>query len=68
MILSYCIIDSESSTFFEQNQKRIGGQYKKAVYREYTDSTFTKQKTRSKEEEHLGLLGKCLECSIYLKY
>ncbi|XP_040205015.1 ceruloplasmin isoform X1 [Rana temporaria] len=49
--------DSESATFFEQNDVRIGGTYKKAVYREYTDSTFTTPKPRSKEEEHLGVLG-----------
>ncbi|XP_072263991.1 ceruloplasmin-like [Pyxicephalus adspersus] len=49
--------ESESATFFEQNDMRIGGKYKKAVYREYTDSTFTTQKPRSKEEEHLGILG-----------
>ncbi|XP_053314878.1 ceruloplasmin [Spea bombifrons] len=49
--------ESESAPFFEQNDVRIGGSYKKAVYVEYTDSTFTKRKERSKEEEHLGILG-----------
>ncbi|XP_053567602.1 LOW QUALITY PROTEIN: ceruloplasmin-like [Bombina bombina] len=49
--------DSESVAFFEQNDERIGGSYKKAVYVEYTDSTFTKQKTKSYEEVHLGILG-----------
>lgn len=49
--------ESESVTFFEQSENRIGGSYKKAVYVEYTDSTFTKKKDRSKEEEHLGILG-----------
>ncbi|XP_075057997.1 ceruloplasmin [Mixophyes fleayi] len=49
--------DSQSATFFEQNEKRIGGRYKKVVYVEYTDSTFTKQKKRSSEEAHLGILG-----------
>ncbi|XP_069831485.1 ceruloplasmin-like [Dendropsophus ebraccatus] len=49
--------ESESATFFEQSENRIGGSYKKVVYVEYTDATFTKKKERSKEEEHLGLLG-----------
>ncbi|XP_075124940.1 ceruloplasmin-like [Leptodactylus fuscus] len=49
--------ESESAPFFEQSENRIGGSYKKAVYIEYTDSTFTKKKERSKKEEHLGILG-----------
>ncbi|OCT80945.1 ceruloplasmin isoform X1 [Xenopus laevis] len=49
--------DTESAVFFEQNEVRIGGSYKKAVYVEYTDATFTTRKQRSKEEEHLGILG-----------
>ncbi|KAG8580846.1 hypothetical protein GDO81_007441 [Engystomops pustulosus] len=49
--------ESESAPFFEQSDNRIGSSYKKAVYVGYTDSTFTKKKERSKEEEHLGILG-----------
>ncbi|CAI9572388.1 unnamed protein product, partial [Staurois parvus] len=49
--------DSESATFFEQHDMRIGGTYKKAIYREYTDATFTTRIPRSKEEDHLGMLG-----------
>lgn len=36
---------------------RIGGSYKKMVYREYTDDSFMKQKQRGPDEEHLGILG-----------
>lgn len=36
---------------------RIGHIYHKAVYREYTDSTFTTLKPRTAEWEHLGILG-----------
>uniref|UniRef100_A0A8C9FAS5 Plastocyanin-like domain-containing protein n=1 Tax=Pavo cristatus TaxID=9049 RepID=A0A8C9FAS5_PAVCR len=32
---------SESSIFFERSETRIGGSYKKAIYKEYTDGTFT---------------------------
>ncbi|KAM4772613.1 ceruloplasmin [Rhinophrynus dorsalis] len=49
--------NSESATFFEQNDERIGGSYKKAVYVEYTDGTFTTKKERPSDEEHLGILG-----------
>ena len=38
-------------------EDRIGRVYRKAVYREYTDSTFTTRKERSPEWEHLGYLG-----------
>ncbi|XP_078288378.1 ceruloplasmin isoform X1 [Panthera onca] len=48
---------SASEVFFEQGPTRIGGSYKKLVYREYTDASFTNQKKRGPEEEHLGILG-----------
>ncbi|MCI0434929.1 MAG: multicopper oxidase domain-containing protein [Gemmatimonadetes bacterium] len=36
---------------------RIGSTYKKALYYEYTDSTFTTAKPRDADWEHLGYLG-----------
>lgn len=36
---------------------RIGPEYRKALYREYTDATFTSLKARPEAEQHLGLLG-----------
>uniref|UniRef100_A0A8C8Z8S5 Ceruloplasmin n=1 Tax=Prolemur simus TaxID=1328070 RepID=A0A8C8Z8S5_PROSS len=48
---------SDSQVFFEQGATRIGGSYKKLVYREYTDASFTNRKQRGPEEEHLGILG-----------
>ena len=41
-------------------QEFLGRVYRKAIYREYTDSTFTTQKPRSPEWEHLGILGPLL--------
>lgn len=35
----------------------IGSQYKKVVYREYTDGEFVEIKARPPPEEHLELLG-----------
>lgn len=49
--------ESASEVFFEQGPTRIGGSYKKLVYREYTDASFTNRKERGLEEEHLGILG-----------
>ncbi|KAB1284100.1 Ceruloplasmin [Camelus dromedarius] len=49
--------ESASEVFFERGSTRIGGSYKKLVYREYTDASFTNQKERGPEEEHLGILG-----------
>ncbi len=43
---------------------RIGRVYRKAIYREYTDSTFTTLKPRPPEWEHLGILGPLLRASV----
>ncbi|XP_073482013.1 ceruloplasmin-like [Aquarana catesbeiana] len=55
---------SESATYFVQNDNRIGGCYMKALYREFTDSTFTKEKPRSKKEIHLGMLGPLIRVQV----
>ncbi|XP_040610575.1 ceruloplasmin isoform X1 [Mesocricetus auratus] len=49
--------ESDSRVFFEQGAMRIGGSYKKLVYREYTDASFTNRKQRGPDEKHLGILG-----------
>ncbi|XP_038202856.1 ceruloplasmin isoform X2 [Arvicola amphibius] len=49
--------ESHSRVFFEKSAMRIGGSYKKMVYREYTDGSFTNRKQRGPDEEHLGILG-----------
>lgn len=46
---------SPGNIFVAKETNRIGSRYKKVVYREYTDDTFTDQKKR---QEHLGILGK----------
>uniref|UniRef100_A0A8D1U736 ferroxidase n=2 Tax=Sus scrofa TaxID=9823 RepID=A0A8D1U736_PIG len=48
---------SASEVFFTRGSTRIGGSYKKLVYREYKDASFTNRKERGPEEEHLGILG-----------
>lgn len=43
---------------------RIGRVYKKALYQEYTDETFTELKPRAPEWEHLGFLGPLLRAGV----
>ena len=43
---------------------RVGRKYKKAVYHEYTDSSFTTRKPRPAEWEHLGILGPLLRAVV----
>jgi FtsP/CotA-like multicopper oxidase with cupredoxin domain len=50
--------------FIERRPDRVGKVYKKAVYREYTDSTFTTAKPRPAGWEHLGILGPLLRASV----
>ena len=51
--------------FVEGNQKdRIGHQYYKARYIEYTDASFTTVKKRPAEWEHLGLLGPVIRAEV----
>ena len=42
----------------------IGRVYKKALYREYTDSTFSEPKPRPPEWEHLGFLGPLIRAEV----
>jgi hypothetical protein len=46
---------SEESVYLKQGDNRIGRRYLKAVYREYTDGSFSMLKTRSSEENYLGI-------------
>jgi manganese oxidase len=50
--------------FVEQGPHRIGKVYRKAIYREYTDGTFTTLKPRPQEWEHAGILGPILRAEV----
>lgn len=51
--------------FVEGNKTdRIGRQYHKARYLEYTDATFTKLKERPPEWRHLGILGPVIRANV----
>ncbi|XP_045205277.2 hephaestin-like protein [Mercenaria mercenaria] len=42
----------------------LGTVYTKVLYKEFTDDTFSIQKNRTTDEEHLGLLGPFIRCSV----
>ena len=48
----------------ESRADRLGRVYKKAIYREYTDSTFATLKPRPAGWEHLGILGPLLRAEV----
>ncbi len=50
--------------YTERGPTRIGKVYRKAVYHEYTDGTFTTRQARPPEWEHLGLLGPVLRAEV----
>ncbi|XP_037544239.1 ferroxidase HEPHL1-like [Nematolebias whitei] len=52
--------DSASEAFFSRNNGHIGGKYKKVIFREYQDNTFTTKKRRTAKYKHLGILGPVL--------
>jgi FtsP/CotA-like multicopper oxidase with cupredoxin domain len=57
---------AEESLFVAQdaNKTRIGRQYKKALYREYTDASFSTLKPRPPEWQHLGALGPLIRAQV----
>jgi len=50
--------------YTERGPHRIGSTYRKAIYREYTDETFTTLKPRPAEWQHAGLLGPILRAEV----
>ncbi len=56
--------DAIARGFTEPGPHQIGRVNKKAVYREYTDGTFTTLKARAPEEQYLGILGPVLRAEV----
>jgi FtsP/CotA-like multicopper oxidase with cupredoxin domain len=56
--------DSVARVFVGTGPTDIGRVYRKAVYREYTDSTFTGRKPRDSTWVHLGILGPLLRAVV----
>jgi FtsP/CotA-like multicopper oxidase with cupredoxin domain len=53
-----------AKSYTEHGPHRIGTTYRKAIYREYTDGTFSKLKPRTPEEAYLGSLGPILRAEV----
>lgn len=56
--------DDIGRAFTEPGKHRIGRVYKKAVYHEYTDATFTTLKPRKPEDAYLGIVGPILRGAV----
>jgi len=56
--------DDISKGFVETSANHIGRVYKKAVYHEYTDATFTAIKPRAPEDAYQGILGPILHAEV----
>src|SRR5208282_3044560 len=56
--------DAIAKGFTETSANHIGRVYKKAVYREYTDATFTTIKPRAPKDAYLGILGPILYAEV----
>ena len=55
--------DAEN-VFVANGKNRIGKVYRKALYREYTDATFTALKPVASEWQHLGTLGPVIRAEV----
>ena len=56
--------DEIAKGFVETSADHIGRVYKKAVYREYTDATFTTVKPREAKDAYLGIVGPILYAEV----
>jgi FtsP/CotA-like multicopper oxidase with cupredoxin domain len=56
--------DGYSKVFVEKGPHRIGTVYRKAIYREYADDTFSHLKPRAPEWDHTGILGPILRAEV----
>jgi FtsP/CotA-like multicopper oxidase with cupredoxin domain len=53
-----------AAAYTQPGPNHIGHVYRKALYREYTDATFTKRKARLPQDEYMGLLGPVLRAEV----
>jgi FtsP/CotA-like multicopper oxidase with cupredoxin domain len=56
--------EGTAAAYTQPGPNHIGHIYRKAVYREYTDGTFTTRKRRAPQDEYLGLLGPILRAEV----
>ncbi len=56
--------EGDAAFFAVPSPVGLGRVYKKTVFREYTDATFTTPKPRAPEWEHLGILGPMIRAEV----
>ncbi|XP_053501525.1 ferroxidase HEPHL1-like isoform X2 [Ictalurus furcatus] len=56
--------NSPGNIFVGTGENRLGSKYKKVVYREYTDATFSTRKQRQSSEKHLEILGPVIRAEV----
>jgi manganese oxidase len=56
--------DDEAKVFVERAADRIGTKYKKAIYVEYTDATFSERKPQPSAWQYLGILGPIIHAEV----
>ena len=56
--------DGYGKAFTEHTANRIGRTYRKAVFYEYTDATFSTKKPRPPDLAHMGLLGPVIRAEV----
>jgi Multicopper oxidase. len=50
--------------FVGHEERRIGHVYRKSLYREYTDASFSTLKPRPERWQHLGMLGPVIRATV----
>jgi hypothetical protein len=56
--------NEDEAVFVDRSKHRIGKSYPKALYREYTDGSFSELKERPKDQEYLGALGPLVRAEV----
>lgn len=56
--------DGYAKLFAQRGAHALGSTYRKAVYREYTDGTFSHLKARPAQDAYLGILGPILHAEV----
>ena len=62
--IKYILLHRHAARYGLPGPRFLGGILKKAIYREYTDATFTQRKQRNSEEEYLGILGPMIKAEV----
>ena len=56
--------NDDETVFVGQGPSRIGSTYKKALFRQYTDASFTRPQPKDSRWEHTGLLGPTIRAEV----